>query len=348
MKRALITGITGQDGSYLAEFLLAKGYEVYGLIRRKSQEGAGNVEHIKDKITLIDGDMIDGSSLMRAVEVSDPDEVYNLAAQSFVQSSWTSPVATAEINGIGTLNLLEAVRAYGKARMYHASTSEMFGKVQETPQTERTPFYPRSPYGVAKLFAHWAVKNYRESYGMFASSGILFNHESERRGMEFVTRKISAGVAAIASGKQDFIELGNLNAKRDWGHAEDYVRGMWQMLQQDEPDDYILATGHNHTIREFVEKAFWMVGMKILWSGSGVNEVGISCINDGRVVVKVNPQFYRPAEVEELLGDPSKAMEVLPWSRNVSFDQLVRRMVEADYDRLNPNSCYESVYGMCP
>jgi GDPmannose 4,6-dehydratase len=345
MKRALITGITGQDGSYLAELLLGKGYEVWGVVRRKSQEGAGNVEHIKDKLNLIDGDMTDGSSLVRAVEMSDPDEVYNLAAQSFVASSWTSPVATAEINGIGVLNLLEAVRTVKpQARFYQASTSEMFGKVQETPQTETTPFYPRSPYGVAKLFGHWMVKNYRESYGMFACSGILFNHESERRGMEFVTRKISAGVAAIASGKQDYIELGNLDARRDWGHAADYVRGMWLMLQQDAPEDYILATGENYTIREFVEKAFWCVGMRINW-GYGGYEIGVCA---GCTLVKINPKFYRPAEVETLLGNPSKAETELGWKREVSFDDLVRRMVESDYDRLNPEECFKSVYGVCP
>jgi GDPmannose 4,6-dehydratase len=347
MKRALITGITGQDGSYLAEMLLAKGYEVWGVIRRKSQEGAGNVEHIKDKLNLIDGDMTDGSSLIKAVEMSDPDEVYNLAAQSFVQSSWSSPVATAEINGIGVLNLLEAVRTVKpQARFYQASTSEMFGKVQETPQTETTPFYPRSPYGVAKLFGHWMVKNYRESYGMFACSGILFNHESERRGMEFVTRKISAGVAAIASGKQDYVELGNLDARRDWGHAADYVRGMWLMLQQDEPEDYILATGKNYSIREFVEKAFWCVGLRISWQGSRVDEIGTN--GAGSIVVNVNPKFYRPAEVETLLGSPTLAEIELDWHREISFDDLVRRMVESDYDRLNPDECYKSVYGVCP
>jgi GDPmannose 4,6-dehydratase len=346
MKRALITGITGQDGSYLAELLLGKGYEVWGVIRRKSQEGAGNVEHIKHKLNLIDGDMTDGSSLIKAVEMADPDEVYNLAAQSFVASSWTSPVATAEINGIGVLNLLEAVRTVKpQARFYQASTSEMFGKVQETPQTETTPFYPRSPYGVAKLFGHWMVKNYRESYGMFACSGILFNHESERRGMEFVTRKISAGVAAIASGKQDYIELGNLDARRDWGHAADYVRGMWLMLQQDAPEDYILATGKNSSIREFVEKAFWCVGMRVSWKGSGVDEVGTAA---GSIVVIVNPKFYRPAEVETLLGNPIHAFMDLCWTREISFDDLVRRMVESDYDRLNPEECFKSVYGVCP
>jgi GDPmannose 4,6-dehydratase len=346
MKHALITGITGQDGSYLAELLLGKGYEVWGVIRRKSQEGAGNVEHIKDKLNLIDGDMTDGSSLIKAVEMADPDEVYNLAAQSFVQSSWSSPVATAEINGIGVLNLLEAVRTVKpQARFYQASTSEMFGKVQETPQTETTPFYPRSPYGVAKLFGHWMVKNYRESYGMFACSGILFNHESERRGMEFVTRKISSGVAAIASGKQDYIELGNLDARRDWGHAADYVRGMWLMLQQDQPEDYILATGKNYKIRDFVDMSFWCVGKLIKWNGSGVDEVGVV---DGVERVRINPKFYRPAEVETLLGDPSMAVDCLGWRREISFDDLVRRMVESDYDRLNPDECFKSVYGVCP
>lgn len=330
MKHALITGVTGQDGSYLAELLLEKGYEVYGIMRRKSVVDYGNVEHIKDKIHFIYADMTDIVSLINAMRVSQADEVYNLAAQSFVGTSWEQPVATADIDAIGVTNMLEAIRTVKpEAHFYQASTSEMFGKVQEMPQTEKTPFYPRSPYGVAKVYGHWITKNYRESYGMFACSGILFNHESERRGLEFVTRKITNAVARIKLGLQDHVELGSLDAKRDWGHSQDYVRAMWLMLQQDAPDDYVIATNETRTVREFVETAFRHVGMEIEWHGEGVRETGVDKVS-GKTVVSVNPKFFRPAEVEVLLGNPAKAEAALGWKREVSFQELVKRMVEND------------------
>ena len=330
MKRALITGITGQDGSYLAELLLEKGYEVYGIWRRKAYVDYGNIEHLKDKVTLIYADMTDPVSLISAMKISQADEVYNLAAQSFVATSWDTPLGTADIDAIGVTNMLEAIRIVKpEARFYQASTSEMFGKVQAIPQTETTPFYPRSPYGVAKLYGHWITKNYRESYNMFACSGILFNHESERRGLEFVTRKITHAAAMIAMGKQEYVELGNLSAKRDWGHSKDYVKAMWLMLQADEPDDYVIATNETRTVREFAEAAFKHVGMDIEWKGEGVDEVGIDK-NSGKVVVKVNPKFFRPAEVELLIGNPAKADEKLGWTREISFDELVKRMAEND------------------
>lgn len=330
MKKALITGITGQDGSYLAELLLEKGYKVYGLVRRKSKLDFNNAEHLKDKVEFIFGDMTDLSSLIRAMKISEADEVYNLAAQSFVATSWESPLATAEIDGIGVTNILEAIRMVKpEARFYQASTSEMFGKVQEIPQKETTPFYPRSPYGVAKLYGHWITKNYRESYNLYACSGILFNHESERRGEEFVTRKITKAVARIKNGMQDVLELGNLDAKRDWGHSRDYVEAMWLMLQQDEPDDYVISTGETHPVREFVTLAFEAAGMEIEWHGTGVDEYG-ALKENGKVVVKVNPKFYRPAEVELLIGDCSKAEKKLGWKRKVSYEQLVKLMVEND------------------
>ena len=307
MKRALITGVNGQDGSYLAELLLEKGYKVYGLMRRKSSVDYGNVEHIKDKIEFIYADMADVVSLTNAMRISQADEVYNLAAQSFVGTSWEQPVATAEIDGIGALNMLEAIRMIKpNAKFYQASTSEMYGLVQAIPQNEETPFYPRSPYGVAKLYGHWITKNYRESYDMYACSGILFNHESERRGKEFVTRKITDAVARIKLGVQDVLELGNLDAKRDWGHAKDYVRAMWLMLQQDEADDYVIATNETRTVREFVERTFMYVGIEIIWEGSEVNEIGKDKAT-GKIVVKINPDFFRPAEVDILIGDPIKA-----------------------------------------
>jgi GDPmannose 4,6-dehydratase len=313
MKTALITGITGQDGSYLAELLLAKGYKVYGVRRRTSQAHYGCSEHLKDDINFIYADMTDQASLIRAVEKSQPDEVYNLAAQSFVQTSWEQPVLTAEVNGTGAINLLEAIRLVkSDARFYQASTSEMFGKVQEMPQTESTPFYPRSPYGVAKLFAHWTTVNYRESYPMFTCSGILFNHESPRRGVEFVTRKITHTVARIKYGLTNELRLGNLDAKRDWGYAGDYVKAMWLMLQQDVPDDYVIATGQTHTVREFVEKAFEYVGLNY------------------RDYVTIDPRFIRPAEVEVLLGNPEKARTKLGWAPEVNFEQLVHMMMEED------------------
>ena len=313
MKTALITGITGQDGSYLAELLLAKGYKVYGIKRRTSQVHYGCSEHLKDDIHFIYADMTDPSSLIRAVEISQPDEVYNLAAQSFVQTSWEQPVLTAEVDAIGVVNLLEAIRLVkSDARFYQASTSEMFGKVQEIPQTERTPFYPRSPYGAAKLFAHWITINYRESYPMFTCCGILFNHESPRRGLEFVTRKITHTVARIKYGLADELRLGNLDAKRDWGYAGDYVKAMWLMLQQDVPDDYVIATGETHTVREFAEKAFEYVGLNY------------------QDYVTIDPRFLRPAEVDVLVGNPEKARNKLGWAPEVTFEQLVHMMMEED------------------
>ena len=332
MKRALITGITGQDGSYLAELLLEKGYEVYGIWRRKSFVDYGNVEQIKDKIRLIYADMTDPVSLITAMKTSQPDEVYNLAAQSFVATSWEQPLATAEIDAIGVTNMLEAIRIVKPdARFYQASTSEMFGLVQEIPQSETTPFYPRSPYGVAKLYGHWITKNYRESYGLFACSGILFNHESERRGKEFVTRKIADAAARIKLGKQECLELGNMNAKRDWGHSKDYVKAMWLMLQQDDPDDFVIASGETHTVRDFVALAFRNLGIELEFTGTGVDEVGVDKAT-GHVVVKVNPVFFRPAEVELLLGSPAKAEKQLGWKREISFNALVSRMAKNDLD----------------
>ncbi len=334
MKKALITGITGQDGSYLAELLLEKGYEVWGIMRRKATVDYGNVEHIKDKLHLLYGDVTDLSSLVAAMRKSQADEVYNLAAQSFVATSWDTPVGTAEIDGLGVTNMLEAIRLVKpEARFYQASTSEMFGLVQEIPQKETTPLYPRSPYGCAKVYGHYMTRNYRESYGMFACSGILFNHESERRGLEFVTRKITDAAARIAAGKQDVLELGNMDAKRDWGHSEDYVRAMWLMLQQDEPDDYVVATGETRTVRDFVNAAFAALDIRLEWHGQGADEYAVNPAT-GKTVVKVNPAFFRPAEVELLLGDPAKAEQKLGWKREVSFEQLVRRMVAADAARV--------------
>lgn len=332
MKNALITGITGQDGSYLAELLLEKGYNVYGIMRRKSVVDYGNVDHIKDKLHFVYADMTDVVSLMNAMKVSDADEVYNLAAQSFVATSWEQPLATADIDALGVTNMLEAIRnVKPSARFYQASTSEMFGLVQEMPQTEKTPFYPRSPYGVAKLYGHWITKNYRESYDLYACSGILFNHESERRGKEFVTRKITYAVARIKQGVQDHIELGNLDSKRDWGHSKDYVRAMWLMLQQEQPDDYVIATNETRTVREFVETAFGHVGIKLNWEGTGVDEIGKDA-ETGKVLVKVNKDFFRPAEVDVLLGNPVKAETALGWKREISFSELVERMVKNDME----------------
>ena len=332
MKKALITGVNGQDGSYLAELLLEKGYEVYGIMRRKSVVDYGNVEHLKDKINFIYADMTDLVSLVNAMKISQADEVYNLAAQSFVGTSWEQPIATAEIDGVGVTNMLEAIRIVKpEARFYQAATSEMFGKVQHIPQTEQTPFYPRSPYGVAKVYGFWITTNYRESFDMYACSGILFNHESERRGKEFVTRKITDAVARIKLGVQDVLELGNMDSKRDWGHSKDYVYAMWLMLQQDVADDYVVATNETRTVREFVEKAFKHAGIEVEFSGEGVDEVGVDKAT-GKVVVKVNPKFFRPAEVELLIGDPAKAEKELGWVRHISFDELVERMVKNDLD----------------
>lgn len=332
MKRALITGITGQDGSYLAELLLEKGYQVYGIMRRKSVVDYGNVDHIRQKIHFIYADMTDLASLVHAMKVSMADEVYNLAAQSFVGTSWEQPLATAEIDALGVTNMLEAIRMVKpEAHFYQAATSEMFGKVQQMPQTEQTPFYPRSPYGVAKLYGYWITKNYRESYDMFACSGILFNHESERRGMEFVTRKISHAAACMKAGRLEYVELGNLDAKRDWGHAQDYVRAMWLLLQNKKPDDYVIATNETRTVREFAEAAFRCAGFAIAWEGEGIHEVGKDR-DSGRILVKVNDKLYRPAEVEVLWGNPAKAEAELGWKREITFEGLVERMVRNDME----------------
>lgn len=343
MKNALITGIAGQDGSYLAELLLEKGYNVYGIMRRKAVVDYGNVEHIKDKIHFIYADMTDVVSLINAMNISQADEVYNLAAQSFVATSWEQPLATAQIDALGVTNMLEAIRTVKpECRFYQASTSEMFGLVQAIPQCETTPFYPRSPYGVAKLYGHWITKNYRESYDLYACSGILFNHESERRGKEFVTRKITDAVARIKLGVQDHLELGNMDSKRDWGHSKDYVYAMWLMLQQDKADDYVIATNETRTVREFVEIAFSKVGIDVEWSGSGVDEVGKDKAT-GKVIVKINKDFFRPAEVDILLGNPAKAEKELGWKRNISFDELVERMVNNDLELVKKEIAYNNL-----
>lgn len=316
-KRAFITGVTGQDGSYLAELLLEKGYKVYALRRRTSIPILDNIAHIQDEIEFIEGDLLDLGSLIRAIQIAKPDEVYNLAAQSFVGSSWDQPILTGQVTALGVANMLEAVRiAKPDARFYQASSSEMFGKVQEVPQRETTPFHPRSPYGVAKVYGHWITVNYRESYGMFACSGILFNHESPRRGIEFVTRKVTDGVARIKLGLQNELRLGNLDARRDWGFAGDYVKAMWLMLQQDEPDDYVVATGETHSVQELVEIAFRHVGL------------------DWRDHVVVDEKYVRPAEVDLLIGDASKAREKLGWRQEASFEELVRMMVDSDLERV--------------
>ena len=329
MKVALITGITGQDGSYLAELLLEKGYEVHGIIRRASLINTHRIDHIYDRIQLHYGDLTDSTNIVRVIQKVQPDEIYNLGAQSHVKVSFEMPEYTADVDGVGTLRVLEAVRLLGmedKVRIYQASTSELYGLVQEVPQKETTPFYPRSPYGVAKLYGFWIVKNYREAYGMHCSSGILFNHESPRRGETFVTRKITRGLSKISCGLQDCLYLGNLDAKRDWGHAKDYVEAMWLMLQQDEPDDYVIATGHQYSVREFVEKAAPFFGFKIEWMGEGLNEVGYDW-NTKRPIVKVSEKYFRPSEVETLLGDSTKAKEKLGWEPKISFDELIEDMV---------------------
>lgn len=330
MKKAFITGITGQDGSFLAEYLLGLGYDVSGLIRRNSFSDFGNVDHLKGCVRFFYGDMTDESSLLYALQEAKPDEVYNLAAQSFVKVSWTQPVFTSEVNGLGVLRLLNAMRAAApSAKFYQASTSELFGQVQEIPQTEMTPFYPRSPYGVSKLFGHWIMKNYRESYGMFCCGGILFNHESERRKIEFVTRKITFSAAAIANGRMDCLYLGNLDARRDWGYAPDYVRAMWLMLQQDEPSDYIVASGETHSVREFAQCAFLRAGIPLAWEGEGTGERAVDT-RTGNTVIRVSEEFFRPAEVMLLQGDPSRAERLLHWKRTVSFEGLVERMTDFD------------------
>lgn len=328
MKVALITGITGQDGSYLAELLLEKGYEVHGIVRRSSLINTDRIDHIYDQIKLHYGDLTDSTNLVRVIQQVQPDEIYNLGAQSHVKVSFEIPEYTGQTDGLGTLRILEAVRLLGmekKTRIYQASTSEMFGKVQEIPQSETTPFYPRSPYGVAKVYGYWIVKNYRESYGLHASSGILFNHESPRRGETFVTRKITRGLSRISTGQQDVLYLGNLNAKRDWGHAKDFVEAMWLMLQQDEADDYVIATGAQYSVREFVEAAAPYFGMSIAWEGEGLDEVGIDRLTK-KSVIKVSSKYFRPAEVETLLGDATKAKEKLGWEPKISFEQLVEDM----------------------
>ncbi len=344
MRKALITGITGQDGSYLAEFLLSKGYEVHGIIRRSSSFNTERIEHLyldewvrdmhnRRLVSLHYGDMTDSSSLIRIIGEVKPDEIYNLAAQSHVKVSFDVPEYTAETVGVGTLRLLEAVRILGMektVRIYQASTSELYGEVQEMPQTETTPFYPRSPYAVAKLYAFWIMKNYRESYGMYTANGILFNHESERRGENFVTRKISMAVARITAGLQDKLYLGHLDARRDWGYAPDYVECMWLILQQERPDDYVIATGEFHTVREFATLAFARAGIQLRWEGTGLEEKGIDTAT-GRVLVEVDPRFFRPAEVEKLLGNPAKARRELGWNpSSTSFTDLVNRMVDSD------------------
>ena len=348
---ALITGITGQDGSYLAEFLIEKGYEVHGLLRRSSSFNTGRIEHLyleewvsdmkkNRNINLHYSDMTDSSSLIRIIQTIQPDEIYNLAAQSHVKVSFEVPEYTADTDAIGTLRILEAIRMLGlenKTKVYQASTSELFGKVQEVPQSETTPFYPRSPYGVAKLYGFWITKNYREAYNMFAANGILFNHESERRGETFVTRKITLAAARIAHGLQKKLYLGNLSAQRDWGYAKDYVECMWLILQQDQPEDFVIATGEMHSVREFCTKAFACCGIELQWQGEGVEEKGVNKVT-GEVLVEVDPRYFRPAEVEQLLGNPAKAKQKLGWNpRKTSFDELIRIMTEYDMQNVGKN-----------
>ncbi|MEZ0329575.1 MAG: GDP-mannose 4,6-dehydratase [Dissulfuribacterales bacterium] len=336
MKTALITGIRGQDGAYLAKLLLEKGYRVYGADRRSGDSSNWRLKElgIDSDVQIVYMDLLELTNVLRTIERIKPDEVYNLAAQSFVKVSFDQPLLTADIDATGVLRLLEAIRLYNPAaRFYQASTSEMFGRVQEVPQSEKTPFYPRSPYGVAKLFAHWMTVNYRESYGMFACSGILFNHESPLRGLEFLTRKVTHAVARIQKGLQDRVIVGNLNAKRDWGYALEYVEAMWRILQQNQPDDYVIATGETHTVREWIECAFRAAGYELAWQGEGVNEKGIN-VKDGRVLVEVSPEFFRPAEVELLIGDASKAKRQLGWQPQTTFSRLLEFMVEADLRRV--------------
>ena len=334
MKIALITGITGQDGSYLAELLLKKGYEVHGIVRRASLINTHRIDHIYNKINLHYGDLTDATSLISIIKKVQPDEIYNLGAQSHVKVSFELPEYTGQVDALGTLRVLEAVRLLGmeeKTRIYQASTSELYGLVQETPQSETTPFHPRSPYGVAKLYGYWIVKNYREAYGMHCSSGILFNHESPRRGETFVTRKIVRGLKAISEDKQILLKLGNLDARRDWGHAKDYAKAMWLMLQQDTPDDYVIATGHQYSVRTFVEKCAPYFGYNIEWYGKGEDEIGVDR-KTKKTIIQVDSRYYRPAEVETLLGDATKAKEKLEWEPEITFDELVRDMCENEED----------------
>jgi GDPmannose 4,6-dehydratase len=350
---ALITGATGQDGGYLAELLLGKGYVVHGIKRRSSSFNTARVDHLYQdphgagvRFFLHYGDMTDSTNLIRIIQDVQPTEIYNLAAQSHVRVSFETPEYTANADALGTLRLLEAIRILrmeNKVRFYQASTSELYGMAQEVPQRETTPFYPRSPYAVAKLYAYWITVNYREAYKMHASNGILFNHEGPTRGETFVTRKISRAVAAIELGLQDKLFLGNLSARRDWGHARDYVEGMWLILQQAEPDDYVLATGEDHSVREFVEKAFGHIGKKIEWRGAGVTEQGVDA-GDGRVLIEIDPRYFRPTETDALLGDPSKARQKLGWKHKVSFDQLVQEMVDNDLDEMRRHGVHGNVH----
>jgi GDPmannose 4,6-dehydratase len=337
IKKALITGITGQDGSYLAELLLEKGYEVHGIVRRSSTFNTSRIDHIfqdphtlNQKLFMHFGDMSDASNISRLIEKIQPDEIYHLAAQSHVRVSFDIPEYTGDVTGLGTLRILDAIRESGvKTKFYQASSSEMFGLVQHVPQTEETPFYPRSPYGVAKVYGYWITKNYRESYDLFACNGILFNHESPRRGETFVTRKITRGLARIKLGLDEALYMGNLDAKRDWGYAKDYVEGMWLMLQQDKPDDYVLATNETHTVREFIEVASKRLGFDLEWKGDGVDEIGVDN-NTGKTIIKIDPVYFRPAEVDLLIGDASKAKRIMGWEPKVKFKELVEIMVDAD------------------
>jgi GDPmannose 4,6-dehydratase len=341
-KRALITGVTGQDGAYLSKLLLEKGYEVHGAYRRSASPNLWRLEElgIANEVKLVAFDLLEYSNIQRSLEKVQPDEVYNLAAQSFVALSFEQPIYTSDVDALGTTRMLEAIRTVNpKIRFYQASTSEMFGKVQEIPQTERTPFYPRSPYGVAKLYAHWATVNYRESYHLHATSGILFNHESPLRGHEFVTRKITTALARIHHGSQEVLELGNLDAKRDWGFAGDYVEGMWRMVQQDQPEDYVLATGETHSIHEFLDLAANASGFALEWSGEGENTKAMDA-RTGRLIVRINPEFYRPAEVDYLIGDPAKAKAKLGWTPKMSFPELVQTMMDADLRRYEKQRQY--------
>ncbi len=339
MKKAFITGITGQDGAYLSKFLLDKGYEVYGAFRRTSDLHLNRLKYlgVEDRIQFLPLELLEFSNIYNAIEKIQPDEFYNLGAQSFVALSFEEPIFTVDVTGLGPLRILEAIRHLNpKIKFYQASSSEMFGQVQAIPQNEKTPFYPRSPYSIAKLTAHWITVNYRESYQLFACSGILFNHESPLRGLEFVTRKITYGLARIKKGLQDKIILGNLNSQRDWGYAPEFVEAMWGMLQQESPDDYVVATGETHTIREFVEHAFRFSGMEIVWKGKGAEEKGMDR-KTGRILIEVSPEFFRPAEVDILIGNPQKAMEKLGWKPETKFEDLVRIMVEADLKRVQDN-----------
>lgn len=350
MKRALITGITGQDGSFLAELLVDKEYEVHGIVRRASFSNTGRIDHLlkEGKVTLHDGDLSDSSSLIRIINIVQPDEIYNLAAQSHVQVSFDVPEYSGDVDALGVLRILEAVRILGltkKTKIYQASTSELYGKVEEVPQRETTPFHPYSPYAVAKQYGFWITKEYREAYGMFAVNGILFNHESERRGENFVTRKITLAAGRIAEGLQDHLELGNLDSLRDWGYAKDYVECMWMILQQDTPDDFVIATGEQHTVRDFTEKAFQANGINIRWEGSGVEEKGYDKVT-GKMLVNVNPKWFRPTDVDNLWGDPTKAKTVLGWNpQKTSYEELVRIMAEHDRELARQEAKVKSVIG---